>query len=230
MVFGGLQKLTLLDYPDKVACTLFTVGCNYRCHFCHNTSLVCPDENTQIIEEREILQFLKTRQGFLDGVCISGGEPLMHSEIDSFIHEVKMLGFLIKIDTNGGYPHRLKSLVASGAIDYVAMDIKNTPEKYANTIGVSGYDTGSIQESVAFLLSDVIPCEFRTTVVQELHSHDDLVSIARWIFGAKKYYLQRFIDSDNVLQSGLHGYSISEMRKLLDDVRKVLPSAELRET
>jgi len=255
MVFGGIQKLTLLDYPEKTACTIFTAGCNFRCLFCHNASLLFSGEAEAVvpgsaeavvpgsaeafvsyssevsppaITESEILAFLETRRGLLDGVCISGGEPLLYNEPGSFIKKVKALGFLIKLDTNGSLPNRLEKLIDSGTIDYVAMDIKNTPEKYGLTIGLPDFDISSVRKSVELLLSGKIPYEFRTTVVRELHTADDLVSIARWISGAKKYYLQGFIDSEGVLESGLHGYSSEEMHGFLDRVKGIIPDAQLR--
>lgn len=228
MIFGGIQKLTLLDYPEKTACTLFTLGCNYRCPYCHNSSLVCMEANSQVFDTPEVLNFLKTRQVLLDGVCISGGEPLLHKELAGFLQAVKELGFLVKLDTNGSFPDELKKLVKRGLVDFVAMDIKNSAEKYSRTIGLSEYDFEAVEASVAFLLSDQIPYEFRTTVVRELHTEDDLLAIARWISKAQKYYLQGFIDSENVMQHGLSGYSNDEMQGLLNKVKTVIPHAELR--
>jgi len=234
MVFGGIQKVTLLDYPEKTACTLFTTGCNFRCHYCQNSSLIetniaeKPDAENQAGSISEILEYLKTRQGLLDGVCISGGEPLLHDDLQDFIGDVKEMGFLIKLDTNGSIPNELKELMSSGMIDYVAMDIKNTPEKYALTVGLPDFDISSVEESVDILMSSPISYEFRTTVVREFHNADDLISIARWISGAEKYYLQGFINSTEVLKSGLHGYSNEEMHRFLDKVKELLPAAELR--
>lgn len=228
MLFGGIQKLTLLDYPDKTACTLFTVGCNFRCPFCHNATLIASVGNKQTMDSTEVLAFLKRRQGLLDGVCISGGEPLLHPRLGDFIRQVKELGFLVKLDTNGSLPDRLIKLVRSGTIDYVAMDIKNTPQKYAFTIGAPRYDLASVVESVAFLLTGTLPYEFRTTVVRELHTVDDLRTIAQWLAGTDKYCLQAFVDSGDVLESGLSGYSPPEMQSLLHTVKTIIPNAELR--
>jgi len=234
MVFGGIQKVTLLDYPEKTACTLFTAGCDFRCPFCQNSSLMSSDTdehsnvNRQYIKASEILDFLRTRQGLLDGVCISGGEPLLQNGLSDFIKDVKEMGFSVKLDTNGSLPDKLKMLIASGTIDYVAMDIKNTPEKYALTAGLSEIDTSLIKESADILLSNVISYEFRTTVVRDFHTEEDLVTIAKWISGAKKYYLQGFVNSDEVLKNGLTGYSNKEMHKILDSVKQVLPTAEAR--
>jgi len=228
MVFGGIQKLTLLDYPDRTACTLFTIGCNFACPFCQNASLIRPTGKELTFGASEILDFLKTRQGLLDGVCISGGEPLIHKDLGAFIDKVKALGFLVKLDTNGSYPQRLKELAESGRLDYVAMDIKNTPEKYPQTIGLPEYDVSPIEDSIAFLCSGVIPYEFRTTVVRSYHTQDDLLAMARWISSADKYFLQGFIDSGEILQGGLTAYSKTEMQQLLDSVKKELPVTELR--
>jgi len=228
MNIGGIQKLTLLDYPDKTACTLFTIGCNFRCSFCQNSSLIDSDSNNHKQSASEILSFLQTRQDKLDGVCISGGEPLLQDNLDVFIHEVKVLGFLVKLDTNGSYPQKLEKLLDTGMIDYVAMDIKNSPEKYALTIGIPDYDISPVEESINLLRSGTIPYEFRTTVVRELHSADDLMSLARWISGAEKFYLQKFIISDGVLNKNLSGYSDEEMNQILQEIRTFLPNAKVR--
>ena len=228
MIFGGIQKLTLLDYPDKAACTLFTAGCNFSCPFCQNAPLISPIDKDETKSVSEILEFLKARQGLLDGVCISGGEPLLQNDLEAFIDEVKALGFLVKLDTNGSYPGKLEKLISSGAIDYVAMDIKNTPKKYAQTIGLPGYDVSPVKESVDLLRKGLVPYEFRTTVVREFHTESDLLSIASWLSGAGRYYLQQFINSDRVLQSGLNSYSDNEMRQLLCSIVKTMPNAELR--
>lgn len=230
MIFGGMQKLTLLDYPDKTACTLFTRGCNFKCPFCHNAALIEVTNTTPVLDSREILAFLRNRQRLLDGVCISGGEPLLHQGLAKFIGEVKALGLLVKLDTNGSMPHRLIELVREGLVDYVAMDIKNRPEKYAETIGFLEYDLEPVKQSVAFLLKGTVAYEFRTTVVRELHTLDDLMAVASWLLGARKYYLQGFIDSGNVLAGGLSGYSGAEMRALLMRLKTVLPCTELRGT
>jgi len=234
MIFGGFQKVTLLDYPEKTACTLFTTGCDFRCPFCQNASLLSPDAagqayaDKQIIGAAEILSFLETRKNLLDGVCISGGEPLLHNELGSFIKDVRDMGFLIKLDTNGSQPVKLKKLIESGQVDYIAMDVKNTPEKYAITTGLPDVDISAVKKSIDILLLSRVPYEFRTTVVREYHTVEDLVSIAQWISGARKYYLQGFINSEGVLKSGLSGYSNVEMHQFLDSVKAVLPSAELR--
>ena len=228
MEFGGIQKVTLLDYPDKTACTLFTIGCNFSCPYCQNSSLLKPTGNEKTQSQLEIIDFLKTRQGLLDGVCISGGEPLLQDDLDTFLKEVKELGFSVKLDTNGAYPERLEKLMKTGVVDHIAMDIKNTPEKYALTIGMHEYDVTPVEKSMDLLRKAAIPYEFRTTVVREFHTADDLLSIAKWISGAEKFYLQSFTDVDGVLQSGLHNYSETEMQGFLSRIIEILPTAELR--
>jgi len=233
MTFGGIRKLTLLDYPDKTACTLFTVGCNFRCPYCQNVSLLdIHNKEQDVTTSSDILEFLKTRPGLLDGVCISGGEPLMQDNLAPFIDEIKKLGFLVKIDTNGSYPQKLEKLIKFGNIDYVAIDIKNTPEKYAKTIGLKEFDIAPIIESITILNQSNIEHEYRTTVVREFHTEDDLISIAKWLEkhsgNNTKYFLQNFEDSDNVLQRGLSGYSATEMEQFQSHVRSALPQTELR--
>jgi len=228
MVFGGIQKVSLIDYPEKTACTLFTIGCNFNCPFCHNSSLIDPAGGGQVITTTEVLSFLETRKGLLDGVCISGGEPLLQNELEIFIKDVKDMGFLVKLDTNGNNPGKLKEMIETGKIDYIAMDIKNTPEKYAMTTGIPGYEASPVRESVDILISCSVPYEFRTTVVREFHNVEDLCAIAKWISGARKYYLQGFRNSDGVLQSGINGYSNYEMQEFLNSIKSLIPTAELR--
>ncbi|MBR2471589.1 MAG: anaerobic ribonucleoside-triphosphate reductase activating protein [Clostridia bacterium] len=224
MIFGGFQKLTLLDFPGRVACTLFTKGCNFRCPFCHNALLVTDIDETSYTEE-EILDYLEKRIGILDGVCITGGEPLMQKELEEFINKVKKLGYAVKLDTNGSYPDKLKDLVKKGLIDYVAMDIKNTAEKYPLTAGVPCAD---VEESIDFLLSGAVPYEFRTTVVAEHHRVQDIEDIAKRISGAEKYFLQKFVNSGHLIGENLHELDENTMKNMLDVVKKYVKTAELR--
>lgn len=226
MLLKGLQKTTLLDYPEKVACTVFTGGCNLRCPFCHNASLVNVKDDNEISED-EFFTFLKKRVNILDGVCITGGEPLLQKDITSFITRIKELGYSVKLDTNGFYPQRLKELLDLKLIDYVAMDIKNSKEKYSETCGVD-VDINKIEESIALLLSSEIDFEFRTTVVRELHTGDDIESIAKWICAAPKYFLQSFKDSGDILAGGLSSYSDDEMKAMLKLAKIHIPSTVLR--
>lgn len=228
MIIQGLQKLTLLDYPGKVACTIFTAGCNFRCPFCHNASLVIDTSANETIPEEEIFRFLTKRQGILDGVCISGGEPLIQDGIEEFIRQIKEMGYDVKLDTNGSFPDKLIRLVEAGLIDYVAMDIKNSQEHYGKTIGIEDYDIRDVHRSVKYLMSGKVPYEFRTTVVREFHQRSDFASIGRWIRGAREYYLQQFVDSGDLIRPGLHGYNKEIMEQALEVVKKDVESAKLR--
>ncbi|MBQ7378743.1 MAG: anaerobic ribonucleoside-triphosphate reductase activating protein [Clostridia bacterium] len=228
MNIQGFQKLTLLDYPDHMACTVFTGGCNMRCPFCHNASLVLrPGENPAFFEE-EIYAFLKKRQGILDGVAITGGEPLLQHGLEEFILRVRELGFAVKLDTNGSYPDRLAALIEKGMLDYVAMDIKNSSEKYAETVGVSKFDIAPIEQSIALLRSSSVPFEFRTTVVRELHSAEDIEDMGVWLKGDHAHYLQAFIDSGDLIKGGLSGYDKKQMQDLVNVLKAYVPRAQLR--
>ncbi len=214
MKFGGFQKLTLLDFPSVVACTLFTKGCNFLCPFCHNAPLVNRQEEAASYDEEEILAFLRKRQGILEGVCITGGEPLLHPSLADFIRKVKALGYKVKLDTNGSFPERLKALAREGLLDYVAMDIKNSFEKYPETAGVSHINLKDVEESIDFLMQGDIAYEFRTTVTKELHEAEDIEAIAKRISGAEKYFIQNFKDSGNIVGEGLSPVSDEVMEKM----------------
>ena len=229
LLISGLQKLTLLDYPGTVACTVFTGGCNFRCPFCHNAALVRPEELNRENEEEQVLSFLKKRVGVLDGVAITGGEPLLHADMPAFLEKVRALGYKIKLDTNGSFPDRLIGLVRAGLVDRVAMDVKNAPELYAKTAGVRDLDLRPIERSKDFLLSGGVDYEFRTTVVRGLHTAESLLGAARWIEGAKEYYLQQYKDSGHVLTpDGLGSFSAPEMHALADAVRPIVPTVQVR--
>lgn len=204
MRIQGFQKLTLLDYPGKVACILFTEGCNFRCPFCHNAALVSHVDPSARLSVEEILSQLEKRKGILDGVCITGGEPLLQRGLEEFLSAVKQMGLSVKLDTNGTFPERLRALVEAGLVDYVAMDVKNCREKYARTAGVQTLALDAIEESVAFLLEGRVPFEFRTTVTEELHTPEDIGAIAEWIKGAPAYYIQNFVDSGDLVGQGMH--------------------------
>ena len=227
MRFGGIQKLTLLDYPGKVACTVFTVGCNFRCPFCHNASLVTHTEDAPHLGGEDVLAFLEKRKGIIEGVCLTGGEPLIWPETADFLKEVKAMGYSVKLDTNGSFPMRLAEIMDAGLADYIAMDIKSSPQNYAAAAG-SENALESVQKSVLLLLNGKIPFEFRTTVVKGLHTPTDVEKIARWIQGAQRYYLQGFRDSGDLIGSGLAAFTPEEMRALLTSARKYLPNTEIR--
>lgn len=228
MRIQGIQKLTLLDFPEKVACTVFTAGCNFRCPFCHNASLVVDIPPVGEISEEEFFSFLKKRQGILDGVCVTGGEPLLQPEIETFIRKIKELGYAVKLDTNGSFPKKLKMLVENGLVDYVAMDIKNCLEDYGVTAGLSGLDVSSIQESVEYLKEKHVSFEFRTTVVKGYHFEESFEKIGQWIQGTEKYFLQNFVDSGDLIGKDTKGCSEEEMKEFLQVVQKYVPGAELR--
>ena len=226
MDFCGLQKLTLLDFPGRMACTVFTGGCNLRCLFCHNSSLVLSDAPS--FSEEEVLSYLASRKGLLDGICVSGGEPLLHPSLGDFLARVKEMGFLVKLDTNGCYPRALKDLVSKGLVDYIAMDVKNCPARYAETVGVSDFDLTPVRESISYILEGNVPYEFRTTVVRELHTEDDLLATAQWIAGAQKYALQSFVDSGAVLTEGLSAWDKDALYRVAERIRSIIPKVEVR--
>lgn len=229
MNISGLQKLSLVDFPCKMAATVFTGGCNLRCPFCHNALLVtAPEEAREHYEAREVLDFLASRRGLLDGVVLSGGEPLLQEGAAEFAAAAKALGFAVKLDTNGCFPNRLRALLDAGNIDYVAMDIKNSLSKYPRTVGSPGFDTSGVRESAEILMGGRVDYEFRTTLVREFHTEADLVSIARWLEGAKRYCLQNFVDSGALIQSGLRGFSPKEMHAFAEVVRPHFADISLR--
>ena len=211
MDLGGFQKLSLLNYPDKTACAVFTTGCNFRCPWCHNAGLVRGE--TQPIPQEEILAYLRKRKGLLEGICVSGGEPLMQRDLPGFLRSVKELGYAVKLDTNGSFPDRLETLIADGLIDHAAMDVKNTPEKYAETIGLAAAPVPEILRSIEILRTGKIPYEFRTTVVKEYHTAADIKAIAEMLEGAAVWYLQPFRDAPEVGRRGLHAPDPDEMEE-----------------
>lgn len=226
MKISGLQKLTLLDFPEKVACTVFTFGCNFRCPFCHNALLV---EGTapEAIGEEEFFSYLSKRKGVLDGVAITGGEPTLQAGLKDFIRKIKDMGFAVKLDTNGTRPEVIKELIEEELVDYFAMDVKNSPEKYAATAGAD-VDMSKIKESVDLLINKAKDCEFRTTVVKGFHEKEDFEKIGALIRGAKKYFLQKFTDSGALLGSVEGACSDEEMESFVSVAKKYVPAAEIR--
>ena len=224
MKIGGLQKLTLLDFPGHVACTVFLQGCNFRCPFCHNTPLLV---GAPELPQEDLLSFLKKRQGLLDGVAVTGGEPLLSPEIEDLLKKIKDLGYAVKLDSNGSFPERLRGLIEKRLVDYVAMDIKNSPEKYDLTAGATGF-LSRIEESVSFLKEGNVPYEFRTTVVSQLHEAEDFHRIGAWLKGAQQYFLQGYVDSGDILTQGLSAASKDEMEHYLTIVREYIPHSQLR--
>ena len=227
MIIHGLQKMTLLDFPGKVACTVFLGGCEFRCPFCHNADLL--DMSAPgIMNDDELLEFLKKRKGLLDGVAFTGGEPLLRKDLPELLARVRDVGYKIKVDTNGDHPDLLKEIVQAGLADYIAMDVKNSPARYAETIGWETFDTAPVDESIQFLLSGQVRYEFRTTVVKQFHDEASFEAIAQWIDGADRYELQGFVDRDTVPFAGLEACSREEMEHFADIVRPHVKTVELR--
>lgn len=228
MEIYGLQKLTLLDYPGLVACTIFTGGCNFRCPFCHNSSLVTGLKQNTPIPITEIEHFLERRSKVLDGVCVSGGEPLLQPDLADFLSYVKALGYHIKLDTNGSYPARLEALLQAGLLDYIAMDVKNDLPHYAETAGLSLVDIGAIQSSIQLIRESGLAHEFRTTIVKGLHTPERIANISRMLGPEEGYFLQSFVDSGQLIDASCQGCSREEMMELLAAARESSPKAELR--
>ena len=227
MLIQGLQKMTLLDYPGKVACTVFLAGCDLRCPFCHNSELW--DMNAPAVcDDEELIKFLAGRKGLLEGVVFTGGEPLLRKDLPELIARVKELGYPVKLDTNGNHPDRLKDLIDRGLIDYVAMDIKNSLDRYAVTCGLDSMDTGNVEESVRILMSGDLDYEFRTTVVDELHDERSFEDIGRWLAGAKRYYLQPFTDRDTVLYAGFHAPEAGKLEKYREAAARYIKDSFVR--
>jgi len=226
MIIDGFQKLTLLDYPGFVACIIFTRGCNFKCSYCQNSLLISHEKKGEFSEE-EIFDYLKKRKGVLDGVVISGGEPLLQSNLISFVQRVKELGLLVKIDTNGSNPKLLEQLIDNKLVDYVAMDIKNIFNKYALTIGVKT-NVDNIKHSIEILKQGKVDYEFRTTIVKELHTLEDILEIAKMVGKNSKFYLQNFELSENVLNKELHGFTREELIEIKEKLKDEYPNLEVR--
>lgn len=210
-MIDGFDKLTLLNYPEKMACTIFTKGCNFKCPFCHNSSLIDLSINKDIHDE--VISYLKKRKGILEGVCITGGEPLIHKNIKELIKEIKDIGYLVKLDTNGSNPVLLKELIDSNLIDYVAMDIKNVFSKYNDTIGTK-VNIDNIKKSINIIESANIDYEFRTTIIKEYHTIEDIIEIRNMLKKKSKYYIQNFKNSDGVMDKSLTSFKISELEEM----------------
>ena len=227
MNVNGLQKLTLLDYPGRVACTVFLAGCNLRCPFCHNSELLDGTAET-VMDDGELLDFLKKRQGMLDGVAFTGGEPLLRADLPELLRAVRALGYAVKLDTNGTRPEALRRILAEGLADYVAMDVKNSPARYAETCGAETMDLAPVYASIEALRAGAADYEFRTTVVDELHDAADFAAIGEMIVGAKRYFLQPFKDRDTVAFAGFHAPSAEKLNACAAAVRPFVGSVEIR--
>ena len=227
MIISGIQKMTLLDYPEHVACTVFFGGCDFKCPYCHNYELVSQN-SVSAISENDFFDFLSKRKNILDGVAITGGEPLLQPELKPFLQKIKDMGFLIKLDTNGYHPDALQKLISKRLVDYIAMDIKNSPENYSETVQLSTLKMETIKRSIELITGSGIPYEFRTTVVKEFHSEKDFEAIGEMIQGARAYYLQPFVDRDTVPYKNLTTPSEKELEKYLEIVKKWVPAASIR--
>lgn len=228
MELFGLEKLSLVDYDGKVAATVFTGACNFKCGFCHNGPLVVGVNNLQSMSEEDVLSYLNTRKGILDGVCITGGEPTLHKDLPLFIEKIKKIGLSVKVDTNGTNPEMIKTLYENGLADYFAMDIKNDKESYAETIGFKEYDTAKIEKSVEYFLSGNADYEFRTTLINEYHRAENMKNIALWIKGAKKYFLQKYKEVETCLTHDLSGVPEETAKEFIEIIKPYIPSVKLR--
>ena len=236
MKIHGLQKMTLLDFPEHVACTVFLGGCDLRCPYCHNYELAT-GKVPPVMEEEELLAFLAKRKGLLDGVAITGGEPCLHRDLPDFIARIRALGFAVKLDTNGTHPDMLREVLEKGLVDYVAMDVKNCPARYALTAGLTEKETdensepafvSAVRESIRILMESGVDYEFRTTVVEELHREEDFEEIGALIKGAKRYFLQCFTDRDTVPYAGLSAPSKAKLEACAAIVRRYVGDVKIR--
>lgn len=228
MIIHGIQKLTLVDYPGKCACILFSGACNFRCPFCQNGSLVLHPENEPVISNDEIFSFLKKRRNMLEGVVVTGGEPTINSDLIAFLGLIKELGYSVKLDTNGYLPSVLEKAVESGNVDYVAMDIKTSLDEYDILTGVST-DTSRIRESIDFLLEGNVDYEFRTTVVKELHKRENFVKIGETIRGAKRYFLQSFVQSEDTIEKGFTSPSPEDLTQYVELLNSYIENVSVRD-
>ena len=234
-MIAGLQKMTLLDYPGRVACTVFLQGCNYACPFCHNSELLC-FEAEPFMQEEELLTFLKKRQGILDGVCITGGEPTLYAGLEDLLRQIKALGYGVKLDTNGSKPKVLRQLAEAGLVDYVAMDVKNSPRMYGQTTGVPGLKLEHVEESLRFLIGGGVAYELRTTLVRQLHDEASMEEMGRWLASLvpgklpEILYLQTFVDRDTVVFSGLSAPETEDVRRFSRSLEPYVHQVRIRGT
>ena len=225
---NGLAKLTLLDFPGKTAATVFLAGCNMRCPFCHNSPLVVDMAGAERISEAELRAFFAKRQGLLDGIAVTGGEPTLRHDLPELFRIIKEYGYAAKLDTNGTNPRMLDELISEGLVDYVAMDVKNSPDRYGVTVGVENFDMTPVYDSVRLLEEGRVDYEFRTTVVRGLHDESSFEGIGQWLAGERKYFLQNFVDSGALLDPTMKGADKEEMVRYLDIIKKYIPTAKLR--
>ena len=236
LLIKGLQKVSLLDYPGKISCTLFLGGCNFRCPYCHNGSLVLTERMGESISVEDFLAFLDSRVGRLQGVCVSGGEPTLQADLPLLLAEIKARGFLVKLDTNGTNPEMLLGLINDGLVDYVAMDIKNSPEKYPQTVGLNAECRmenaelllSAVKESASLLMQGRVDFEFRTTLMSELHTAEDMRAIGEWLSGEERFFLQTYRDEGDLIVGGFTAFTVQETKEILEVLREYIPNAEIR--
>ena len=228
MLIHGLQKTTLLDFPGHVASTVFFGGCNFRCPFCHNMNLVINSADEPVISKEELFHHLSIRKGVLDGVCITGGEPTLQKDLIPFIEQIKDMGYLVKLDTNGSNPDVMEELISKSLLDYVAMDIKSSPDRYAEICGLDSFDFTPVKKSISLLKEGRLPYEFRTTMIKEYHNADTVSAIGELLDGAKAYYLQSFVDSDFVPNHNLHAFEKDELLDFVKVLKSHIDIVELR--
>ena len=228
MLIHGLQKMTLVDYPGKVAAILFTGACNFRCPFCQNAALVLHPDTEEVIPDDEIFSYLKKRKGLLDGVVVTGGEPTLARDLIDYIKRLKDIGYSVKLDTNGYRPEIIEEAINKGLVDYIAMDIKNSFERYAGTAGLSYFEIDRIKRSVSLIMNSGLEYEFRTTIIKEFHDEESIKGAARLIAGAKKYFLQMYIDREGCLEHGFHAFDKKEAEALRLAASEFVPNTKLR--
>ncbi|MCR5457126.1 MAG: anaerobic ribonucleoside-triphosphate reductase activating protein [Clostridiales bacterium] len=228
MIISGVQKLTLLDFPGRTACTVFFAGCNFRCPFCHNAILVeRPQEAGSVLEE-DFFDFLKKRKGLLDGVAITGGEPTLNKDLPEFMAKIKELGYAVKLDSNGTNPEMLEKIISDGCVDYIAMDIKNCKEKYSQTAGVDNRFMERIERSVDLLMQNKVDFEFRTTVVKQFHTVEDMIKLSEWIKGDEKYFIQAFKNSGDLIDENMESIDYDDYARFLEAIKPQLPNSSIR--
>ncbi len=227
MKIFGFEKLSMVDFPGHLCCTVFTGGCNFKCPFCQNSDLV-KMQNLREINQDEIFSYLSKRKGVIDSLCISGGEPTIYPDLEQFIAKIKSLGFLVKLDTNGTNYEMLKRLIENNLVDYVAMDIKNSLSAYGETAGTNFVDLENIKKSVELLKRNKVDYEFRTTLVKQFHSTSTITEMANWLDGAKRIFLQHFVDNGTCLQKGLNEVKKQDAEKFLDILKNHVNYVELR--
>lgn len=228
MIISGVQKLTLLDFPGRTACTVFFAGCNFRCPFCHNAILVERPQEAGLVLEEDFFDFLKMRKGLLDGVAITGGEPTLNKDLPEFMAKIKELGYAVKLDSNGTNPEMLEKIISEGCVDYIAMDIKNCKEKYAQTAGIDNRFMERIEKSVNLLMKNRVDFEFRTTVVKQHHTVEDMIKLSEWIKGDEKYFIQAFKNSGDLIDANMDSIDYDDYARFLEAIKPQLPNSSIR--